>query len=228
MQEEHRNMKNDWEKFEGDLRKIITTAERKNELEKRDNEKKKELINIIEKELDREIACLSGNEKAKKKAARPTNQEIEKMIEQAIEPKQDQNDQELVQSTAQGEEKEEEVASVKKDAERANKKEVARILYLRSWKLENDKEWLEKSKTARASEPRLYRSHGPNSYSASKRPKSANSHQREIDPKPWNAWQVEKSQFLLSASRSIGVLRASSKSEGFRFDAFQPVCLLDF
>ena len=215
MQKEHEKMKDNWTKFEEEFSKIISPEESKNKLDDRVSSKNAELINLFENEFEREIVCLSGDAKVKKQNEKPTKiQEIKDRIN-VMESEQVAKDQVFAAINDD--------TSGKKYAERAREREVERILLLRRLKLEKEKEWLEKSKTARASEPVLYRSHGPNSYSASKRPKSGNSHQKETDPKPWNAWQVEKSQFLLSASRSIGVLRASSKSDGFRYDAFQPV-----
>ena len=106
--------------------------------------------------------------------------------------------------------------------EREREREAERIRLLRAHKVDKEKELQKRCQTVRARDPLLYRSQGRNSNPASSSRNPADS-QQESDPKPWHAWQVEKPQFLLSASRSIGVLRVTSRSAGFRFDAFQAV-----
>ena len=211
MDEQYEEMKKNMKNFEEELSKQTTPGDREKVLANQFTKTKEDLINHFEDEFDRKISRLSGYEKAKKEAEKTTKiQEI-----QDNEAEQEKKDQMVAQINDE--------TSATKYAERAKEREIDIILFIRHLKLEKENDRLEESKTARASEPVLYRSRGPNSYSASKQHKSANTHQSEADPKPWNAWQVEKSKFLLSASRSIGMLRTSKRSAGFRFDAFQAV-----
>ena len=180
-------------------------------------------IEQFSSELEREInKCLPGEEKTQKETEKPNK--IAEMVAmfKAMEEEQDKLDMQL---PAYFVENKITAADQKKIYdEREMERETARIRLLRGLKVEREKELQKKCQTVRARDPMLYRSQGLNSILASNRRTPGNKQQVEADPKPWNAWQVEKPQFLLSASRSIGMLRASRRSTGFRFDAFQSVC----